>query len=169
MHMCADVPSPTAHACWCFWCFWCFWLQLLQELEDQNRQLEAEVGELRELRDQEGFSGDVKELELELKVGAVCVSRCCRLLGDLQVCACVKQSPSHTRGHSLAPAADDQQAQLQQQWRLSYILTRLGAHVHNMTHMQELRQTLDEERRANDQLITQTDRDRAKIDDLEGR
>lgn len=48
-------------------------------------------------------------------------------------------------------------------------MTRLGAHVHNMTHMQELRQTLDEERRANDQLITQTDRDRAKIDDLEGR
>lgn len=39
-----------------------------QELEDQNRQLEAEVGELRELRDQEALSGDVKELELELKV-----------------------------------------------------------------------------------------------------
>lgn len=41
----------------------------LQELEDQNRGLEGEIAELRELRDQEGFSGDVKELELELKVG----------------------------------------------------------------------------------------------------
>lgn len=40
----------------------------VQELEDQNRTLEAEVGELRELRDQEALSGDVKELELELKV-----------------------------------------------------------------------------------------------------
>ena len=39
-----------------------------QELEDQNRRLDAEVGELRELRDQEALSGDVKELELELKV-----------------------------------------------------------------------------------------------------
>lgn len=35
--------------------------------------------------------------------------------------------------------------------------------------LQELRQTLEEERKANDQLIDQTDRDRAKIDDLEGR
>lgn len=42
----------------------------LQELEDQNRGLEGEIAELRELRDQEGFSGDVKELELELKVSA---------------------------------------------------------------------------------------------------
>jgi hypothetical protein len=40
----------------------------LQELEDQNRGYEAEIAELRELRDQEGFSVDVKELELELKV-----------------------------------------------------------------------------------------------------
>lgn len=35
--------------------------------------------------------------------------------------------------------------------------------------MQELRQALEEERKANDQLIDQNDRDRAKIDDLEGR
>jgi TolA-binding protein len=42
---------------------------LLQELEDQNRSLEGEIAELRELRDQEGFFGDAKELELELKVG----------------------------------------------------------------------------------------------------
>lgn len=35
--------------------------------------------------------------------------------------------------------------------------------------LQELRQELEEERKANDQLIDQTDRDRAKIDDLEGR
>lgn len=34
---------------------------------------------------------------------------------------------------------------------------------------QELRQTLDEERKANSQLIDQTDHDRATIDDLEGR
>lgn len=43
---------------------------LLQELEDQNRNLEGEIAELRELRDQEGFFGDAKELELELKVGS---------------------------------------------------------------------------------------------------
>lgn len=36
-------------------------------------------------------------------------------------------------------------------------------------HVQELRQTLEEERHTNDQLIDQADRDRAKIDDLEGR
>jgi hypothetical protein len=47
-------------------------LSCLQELEDQNRGLEGEIAELRELRDQEGFSGDVKELELELKVRAGC-------------------------------------------------------------------------------------------------
>lgn len=34
---------------------------------------------------------------------------------------------------------------------------------------QELRHALDEERKANDQLIMQTDLDRGKIDDLEGR
>jgi hypothetical protein len=42
-----------------------------QELEDQHRALEAEIGELRELRDREALSGDVRELELELKVGCV--------------------------------------------------------------------------------------------------
>jgi hypothetical protein len=39
-----------------------------QELEDQHRALEAEIGEL---RDREALSGDVRELELELKVGCV--------------------------------------------------------------------------------------------------
>jgi hypothetical protein len=43
----------------------------LQELEDQNRGCETEIAELRELRDQEGFSVDVKSLELELKVCTV--------------------------------------------------------------------------------------------------
>jgi len=40
---------------------------------------------------------------------------------------------------------------------------------HVLTPLQELRQALDDERKANDQLMEQTDRDRAKIDDLEGR
>lgn len=40
----------------------------LQVLEDRNRALDEEVGELRELRDHDGVSGDVRELETELKV-----------------------------------------------------------------------------------------------------
>jgi hypothetical protein len=51
-------------------------MSCLQELEDQNRGLEGEIAELRELRDQEGFSGDVKELELELKVRPGCPVHC---------------------------------------------------------------------------------------------
>lgn len=118
---------------------------ILQVLEDRNRALDEEVSELRELRDQDGVSGNVRELELELKV-----STSVHAIHTLAVVNIHNSKSAASQQHTLLPALCTQQS---------------------MRHsaLQELRHEFEEERKANDKLIEASDRDKQTIDSLEAK
>lgn len=80
---------------------------ILQVLEDRNRALDEEVSELRELRDQDGVSGNVRELELELKVSTsvhAIHSTCSRQHPQQQICSVTTAYTATSAVHSTVHA-----------------------------------------------------------------